>query len=567
MDEPKNSKQPCKRPSSEGGDEGAEERKTCQSDGIISGSSFKRLLEQEEEIKRVFRRVFTSASRGAVVGAGLRGGLHVLSYTLRIASTYVSSRRGQPGTGGGEKWISTDFVKRIVSDTLAYGMFMGSFSGSFVLLDEFIAHAYGRYKTRSYRALLSGFVSGSSLMLAGHDKHTSLALFIFLKGLVLLVRCGNIPLPVDTNSPELVNTARDSTSKRAPLTKSQRRAWVRWLLTPTRYAHGDIILMCLAMSQLGYSWIVMPSTLSGSYVRFLNRHGAKGDRIMDALREMCERGSRNLPPTTLRSLSRISSLKDMQPRVPCEFIHPGQSCTSHAIKFFPGAYGRALPVYLPVYIIPAILVHRQKLFHKDSAVELWPKILKGCLRSSLFLSLFVTVAWRSVCFAFQTTGGTSGRIIAMSCWVSGLALLAEKKNRRMELAIYALSKSLEGLGMSLVEWGYVPKTKNARIDVVLFSMAAAAICHCYSDHNGLRRDVFGGKYLNVLDFIFGNTGFQNEGRIIHVPSNMEIVGGLSHKVRTLAKSIGQDLASLSRAVSQESMVISEEILTSSSDED
>jgi hypothetical protein len=556
--------QPRKRLTSEEGDE---ETNRCQNAGTTSGSSFKHLLGQEEEIKRVFRRVFTSASRGAVVGAGLRGGLHVLSYTLRIVSMYVSSRRRQPGLISRKKWISTDFVKRIVSDTVTYGLFMGSFSGSFVLLDEFIAHACGRYKTRSYRALLSGFISGSSLMLAGHDKHTSLALFIFLKGLVLLVRCGNIPLPVDRNTPELGNHAQDSPSEYAPLTNSQRRAWVRWLLTPTRYAHGDIVLMCLAMSQLGYSWIVMPSTLSGSYVRFLNRHGAKGDRIMDAIREMCERGSRNLPPTTLRSLSRISSLKDMQPRVPCEFIHPGQSCTSHAIKFFPGAYGRALPVYLPVYIIPAILVHRQKLFLKDSAADLWPKILKGCLRSSLFLSLFVTVAWRSVCFAFQTTGGASGRIIAMSCWVSGLALLAEKKNRRMELAIYALSKSLEGLGMSLVEWGYVPRWKNARIDVLLFSMAAAAICHCYSDHNGLRRDVFGGKYLNVLDFIFGNTGFQNEGRIIHVPSNMEIVGGLSHRVRNLAKSIGQDLASLSRVVSRESMAISEEMMTSSSDED
>lgn len=33
------------------------------------------------------------------------------------------------------------------------------------------------------------------------------------------------------------------------------------LLAPTRMAHGDTALMCLATSQIIYSFIVMPSTL------------------------------------------------------------------------------------------------------------------------------------------------------------------------------------------------------------------------------------------------------------------------------------------------------------------
>ena len=45
------------------------------------------------------------------------------------------------------------------------------------------------------------------------------------------------------------------------------------LLTPTRWQHGDTALMCLATSQIGYSWIMRPSTLPPSYVNFLNRHG------------------------------------------------------------------------------------------------------------------------------------------------------------------------------------------------------------------------------------------------------------------------------------------------------
>ena len=69
-----------------------------------------------------------------------------------------------------------------------------------------------------------------------------------MRGITLLVRCGNKP-----ESPPLVRT----------------------LLAPTRWRHGDTALMCLATSQLGYSWIMLPSTLPPAYVHFLNHHGGK----------------------------------------------------------------------------------------------------------------------------------------------------------------------------------------------------------------------------------------------------------------------------------------------------
>ena len=43
---------------------------------------------------------------------------------------------------------------------------------------------------------------------------------------------------------------------------------------------------------------------------------------------------------------------------PCEWAHEGESCSGSALRFLPGAFARALPVYLPVYVLPAILVHR-----------------------------------------------------------------------------------------------------------------------------------------------------------------------------------------------------------------
>ena len=89
----------------------------------------------------------------------------------------------------------------------------------------------------------------------------------------------------------------------------------------------------------------------------------------------------------------------------------------------------------------------------------------------------------------------------------GLATLVEKKSRRMELALYCLSRVLESFALCLVEWGVVRRRAlRFRLDVLMFAAASASIMHCYSDCRGRHRDVFRSKYLNVLDFVFGNSG-------------------------------------------------------------
>lgn len=89
----------------------------------------------------------------------------------------------------------------------------------------------------------------------------------------------------------------------------------------------------------------------------------------------------------------------------------------------------------------------------------------------------------------------------------GLATLLEKKSRRMELALYCLSHATMSFALCLVEWGLVRERHvPARLDVLMFSAAAAAIMHCYSDGHGRHRDVFRSKYLNYLDFVFGSEG-------------------------------------------------------------
>lgn len=89
----------------------------------------------------------------------------------------------------------------------------------------------------------------------------------------------------------------------------------------------------------------------------------------------------------------------------------------------------------------------------------------------------------------------------------GLATLVEKKSRRMELAIYCMSRCLESFCLCLREWGWVSdRAVPPRLDILMFMAACGAIMHCYSDAHGKYRSMFKSKYLNVLDFILGSKG-------------------------------------------------------------
>ncbi|KFM24545.1 hypothetical protein F751_2263 [Auxenochlorella protothecoides] len=451
-----------------------------------------RLRVKEYDMARAQDRLTIAVVRGACAGLAVRGGLHAVSY---LAGRLMRSRRREQPSSGPTP------VERLV-ETLRYGAFLGTFGGVYVSADELIAMLLGRSRTRGWRSLLAGLLAGPSILLTGPgSNHTSLAMYVFLRGLVLLVRCGNLP-----GGP----------------------AWRRRLLAPTRATHGDVALMCLAVTQLGYSWMVTPKTLPGAYIRFLNKHGGKPTYMYAAIREMMalQRRGEAHPPRPLTAL-RGTPHAGFRGVIPCSFLHEGETCSQATLAFAPEAYMRALPVYFPVYLIPALFVHRQRLLDPRVAPELWRRLVLGMLRSSAFLTLFCVLAWRSVCLVHNVAGRTTGPLFMLACGAGGLSLLAEKKSRRMDIALYCLSRGAESglLNLQLAD-SALTRHLPRRLDVILFSVATAAILHCYSDHWGERRDVIRGTYLSVFDFILGNTGFQS-AEVRHSPSNREMLGRIN----------------------------------------
>ncbi|CAD7699855.1 unnamed protein product [Ostreobium quekettii] len=431
---------------------------------------------------RVRDRLATAVVRGAAAGLVLRGGLHVLTKALRAASG--------PGRGGGGG------DRDALLETARYTAWLGSLAGVFVGVDEGLAAIWGKERTADWRALVAGLCAGPTLLLTGTKvRHNSLAIYILFRGITLLIRCGN---------------------------KSTAPPLLRSLLTPTRWVHGDTVLMCIACCQILHSFIFMPQAMPRSYVNFIRRHSGKPAYVWQAVRELVKaNATTGRPSSTLPAVQGTSHLP-FYTRKACELLHPGQSCLSHMVGMLPEAYVRAFPVYVPVYLVPAMIVHRKKLV--TDAHRIFPRVLRGSLRSTMFLALFITLAYTGACSTHTLFGSSSLFITTSGLWITGLATLAEKKSRRMELALYCLSRATESFARCLIEWGAPIPTwlRTARLDIVMFSLATAAIMHCYSDDEGRHRDVFRSKYLNVLDFVFGNTGLHN-GMIKHVPSNQDLV--------------------------------------------
>ncbi|XP_047328566.1 uncharacterized protein LOC124932014 [Impatiens glandulifera] len=339
----------------------------CRGSTIRSSSSSSLLSFELIELKDYDKkwRVASAAIKGFTIGAGLKGGLSLFSVLGRLRSRRL--KNGAIGIAS----VSDDLVLAI-KETIRYGLFLGCFSGTFVTVDEVIAHYGGHRRTAKWRALLAGAIAGPSMLLTGtKTTHMSLAIYIFMRAAVLASRCG---------------------------IKSKRFGHI---CRPLTWAHGDIFLMCLSSSQILSAYILKKESLSPSYISFLNKHGGKVATVLQGVKEMAF----GWPLTSLEEIENyyksigVDIQLDPEMKVPCSIIHGNQSCGGHFFSFLIEAFKRALPVYLPVYLIPALIVHRQGLLNRPYSIL--GKGLIGTARSSLFLSFYCSSAWLWTCVFFR----------------------------------------------------------------------------------------------------------------------------------------------------------------------
>ncbi|XP_065847128.1 uncharacterized protein [Euphorbia lathyris] len=411
-------------------------------------------------------RVVTASAKGFTVGAGLKGGLSlfaVLAKLLRTRSSRFSRKV--------ELFTNSEAIALALKETLRYGFFLGTFAGTFVSVDEIIASFGGHRRTGKWRALLAGLIAGPSMLLTGlSTQHTSLAVYILMRAAVLASRCG---------------------------IKSKRFGKY---CKPLTWKHGDVLLMCLSSSQILSAYILKPESLAPSYLSFLIKQGAKDPIILQGVKDIAS----GLPFTNLDLIEKhyssmgVDIKLDPKMQTPCTIIHGNASCSSHLMSFFVQACKRAFPVYLPVYLIPALIVHRRGLLERPSSIL--GRGLLGTARSSLFLATYSSSSWMWTCILFRLFKRCNIPMVTIATFPAGIALAIEKKSRRMEIALYCFARAMESFYSCMADAGYFPQSKNLkRADVVIFSISTAIIMHCYAQE----REVFRSKYLNVLDWVFG----------------------------------------------------------------
>uniref|UniRef100_M8CC92 Transmembrane protein 135 N-terminal domain-containing protein n=1 Tax=Aegilops tauschii TaxID=37682 RepID=M8CC92_AEGTA len=387
---------------------------------------------------RWLRRCVGAATKGFAIGAGLKGGLALFSLLVRLRS------RRSPRSRKAGAMTNDEAALLALKETVRYGMFLGTFAGAFASVDECIAALWGRKRTARWRSLLSGLIAGPSMLLTGPGtQHTSLAIYILMRAAVLASRCG---------------------------IKSKRFGKI---CKPLTWSHGDVFLMCLSSAQILSAYILQQDSLPSSYKSFLKTHGGKDQSILQGLKEVVNHTAfSNLEAIEKYYKSVGVDIKlDPDMKVPCSIVHGNQSCAGHFISFLLQAYGRAVPVYIPVYLVPALVVHRQDLMKR---------------------------AW--TCFLFRTFEKCSTPLVVLGTFPAGLALFIEKKSRRTEISLYCLARAIESFFTCMTDAGLCPPILQIkRADVVVFSMATSIIMHCYAQE----REVFRSKYLNVLDWVFG----------------------------------------------------------------
>jgi len=138
--------------------------------------------------------------------------------------------------------------------------------------------------------------------------------------------------------------------------------------------------------------------------------------------------------------------------IPCEIVHGGvggDSCLANASLRGLQAFYKALLIYLPVHVVPTVLLRPQTLF-RDPV-----KLIVSILRSASFLATFVSSMWFFVCFtrtlvlarlfpfvSHNVWDGPHIGGISMGSLLCGTSIFIEAGRRRAEIALYVLPRAL-----------------------------------------------------------------------------------------------------------------------------
>jgi len=159
---------------------------------------------------------------------------------------------------------------------------------------------------------------------------------------------------------------------------------------------------------------------------------------------------------------------------------------------------------VPVTIVSMLIFNRKRLF--ENKLDSIKKILSGSTRSSIFLALYCGNAWAVQCFLRYMN-----MLNGWSTWLllgplAGLPILLERKDRRLELAIYCASPALQSFYTCGIMYKYIPRVPNTRYwrdatgyhVMLMFSFSMAVIMSAHQKDQGHLQVTFSQILKNLM---------------------------------------------------------------------
>jgi len=160
-----------------------------------------------------------------------------------------------------------------------------------------------------------------------------------------------------------------------------------------------------------------------------------------------------------------------------KIIHPfcPESCTKAALLVWKDAFLFASKLYIPLFVVPAIIFQRKQKGLFGPIANAIPSILN----SSSFLATLASCVLPIGCALRKVSGRFRPFLVFLGGVFGGfLSILIERRERRKELAVYTMNQSAEALYNMGMYRGYLPAFKYG--DVFIFMVASGLLSYFYN---------------------------------------------------------------------------------------
>ncbi|KAI8369438.1 uncharacterized protein BYT42DRAFT_584481 [Radiomyces spectabilis] len=282
---------------------------------------------------------------------------------------------------------------------------------------------------------------------------------------------------------------------------------------------AGVLVMMLANGQIIYSFLLNSETLPRSYFTFLLTHAGwksdvgglaepLADVIGNNIRFLSEtRGSIRLPKDTTSyqyiadhvspNIASVIPAKLRHKYIMCALQHPLEdSCSRSAFRSFKLEYLRALKLYVPLNLIMMGVFRSGQLTSNPNLVL--RKFAISCLRSGLFLTMYVTMGLGSACTFRRIFEKERHWMYVLVGVVGGSMTLFEARGRQLELGLYCLPRAMEAFWKTMEKQGRIRNVRHG--EIWLFMASMGVLMTLYQNE----KDTISPHYLSVMTRFFGH---------------------------------------------------------------